>query len=173
MEDTMQPVLENYLNMFHFEAEKCFAKLKKPSCYCVEDLESEGVLLWLEITKNHSELQEPDFHFYFKVALINKLNSILIESYKRAMPDSELIENIEIPSSQYDPLKLTSVFMKISSLPIIELKYLQIILSPDKKTQEKFKVSKRHKLMIPREMLNLTPIDDLKVRKNIKMVLVG
>jgi hypothetical protein len=169
----MQPVLENYLNMFHFEAEKCYAKLKKPSCYCVEDLESEGVLLWLEITKSHSDLQEPNFYFYFKVALINKLNGILIESYKRAMPDSELVENIEIPSSQYDPLNLTSVLMNIKNLPIIELSYLRIILSPDEETQKKFKGSKRRKLMIPREMLNLTPIDDLRVRNNIKMVLVG
>lgn len=164
--------LKNYRTIIELEAHKCFKLIKKPANCEVQDLIQEGYLQFFKSKKYYVEknIGKP-FKPFFRQCLINKLNEILIYSYRTHTTTH--IDEYEPPSTKtIQPLTFAALIEKIKQLNIQEINIINIHINPTPEFQKMMKHRPRRAISNTADYLNLSWIEEVTARNHIKEVIL-
>ena len=164
-----------YLSIIQIEAYKCYMKLKKPPIYDVEDLEQEGIIVWLYACMFKPDYTELEFRPYFRIALINRFNDILTKSYRYINQAGEIdmpcIGALKPTISPLAKAQLTETLY--TNLSPVELNYISTLFNLSEEEKKELTNDRRHRFSLMQKKMNLTTEQDFQTTKNIERVLTN
>ena len=157
---------KEYMDLIKSYSHVCFKKLRKPACMEYEDLISEGVIKYIEVTKSCKTNHET-FKAFLAVSLQRAYGRILSKSYKKD------IEYIDITACHTQHTKSVSIVSQVdaianlTSLSKNDLTFLVANMNPSDDLKELLKttVSIRKKI---REFIGFTRKEENQAITNIK-----
>jgi len=165
--------IDSNLDLIKMKAWMYLHKFKKPSLYEFEDLVNEGVFVFLRARKNYSSEKNCTFRTYLSNAVENHFKNLLDKSY-RTVNHVHLNYNHNDYGVLNQPLEVVSVLSEVMSMNDDERRYLNFILEPPKETiKELAQCSKKEVLSKIREILELCPLTERKLRSSIINKLLG
>jgi hypothetical protein len=168
LKDTLSIMDEKCKKELFYQTNQTLKKIKRPSYIDFYDLLCDGLLTFVKAKKQFNSDKNVSFRTYFQNALRNNYCRLINKSYKTI---NETIDIYDMLQDSVDDTDYTDLLFFIeNNFSGIEMKYIKCFLIPPEPLLCKNKGNKLLRESI-REHLNITIVEEERIRKNIKQLL--